>query len=778
MRKPVRTDGRVLAILLCAGNLALGAWCDDGHIAAHWQSAQVKADWLDRDARYTEADGAPFSTKHISEVIGRARDLATRILTDGNAQTIGSLVCGLVSLEGRLSSSVDSTPENRKQTYLEACRIAREIAFQNPLLNFDKLLFVKRHDARGVFHMCDQFYGFNAVPGGGLYILESPFGKTPSLRNILAGITVENGRLKGQELTAGSFLSPELTYDGKTVYFAYSECRGKDLEWKPESCFHIFRVNIDGSGLSQVTDGPWDDFDPCLLPNDRIVFISERRGGYLRCGRHCPTYTMFSMNEDGTDIQPFSYHETHEWQPSVNNDGMVAYTRWDYVDRDTNIAHHIWTCFPDGRDPRSFHGNYPQKRESRPWMEMNVRAIPGSRKYVAVAAAHHGHEFGTLVLIDPQLEDDGAQSQVTRLTPDVPFPEAERDIRPIAECMVYGTPWPLSEDDYICVYGADAKNRGIYWIDRHGNRELLYRDPAISCLSPIPLRPRPVPPLLPDLGEDGPATVAIMNVYDSDFDWPRDTKITALRIIQVLPKTTPPPNEPRIGVAEQTNARAVLGTVPVEPDGSAFFQMLPGKLVYFQALDERGMAVQSMRSATYAQPGERVTCQGCHEPKHRAMPEKSSSPLALRRAPSLITPDVDGSNPFSYVRLVQPVLDRNCVSCHQEKAAIDLDGAPDAPNGWTRSYANLAKDYSFYYHVSNGSIKDGIHGGSRSIPGQTGARAAQLLPYLDERHYGVKLADEDYHRVTLWLDCNSEFYGAYENTAGQSRGEIVKPSLE
>ena len=104
---------------------------------------------------------------------------------------------------------------------------------------------------------------------------------------------------------------------------------------------------------------------------------------------------------------------------------MLVYTRWDYVDRDTNIAHHIWTCFPDGRDPRSFHGNYPERRESRPWMEMDIRAIPGSHKFVATAGAHHGHAFGSLVLIDPRRADDGAMSQLERLTPEVPFPEAE-----------------------------------------------------------------------------------------------------------------------------------------------------------------------------------------------------------------------------------------------------------------------------------------------------------------------------------------------------------------
>jgi hypothetical protein len=339
------------------------------------------------------------------------------------------------------------------------------------------------------------------------------------------------------------------------------------------------------------------------------------------------------------------------------------------------------------------------------------------------------------------------------------------------------------------VYDAEAKNRGIYWIDRFGNKELIYRDPAISCISPIPLRARAMPPIIPsqtvqtaaELAQAGgkapAATIALTNVYDSDFRWPAGTKIAALRVIQVLPKSTYPPNQPRIGVADQTNARAVLGTVPVESDGSAYFQAPVGKEIYFQALDAHGMAVQSMRSGTYVHPGERLACQGCHEPKHRPPSQALGAPLAFRRSPSAIRPDVEGSHPFSYVRLVQPVLDRHCTACHREKRAVDLSGKIEGGYGWTRSYANLAAKYGFYFHVQNGAINTGVHGGARTVPGEFGARAARLLKYLDSGHYGVTLSKEERHRITLWLDCNSEFYGAYENTQAQARGEVVYPSL-
>jgi hypothetical protein len=754
-------------------------------------SVLVEADWI--------SDAPTFSIDDIQFHIQRARALADRLDAMAAAAPLRPLRIQLEEAAtevGALSALRDVAPETLKSLYLRVRQLGRKIAFCNPKLDIDRLLFLKRHDAVGVYHMCDQYYGCNAKPGGGLYLLTDPFGPQPRLRNLLADALVESGRLAGQRLDAGSFLSPEVSFDGETILFAYTQAqawekyRGQEAyEWTPECSYHIFGCRADGSGLVQLTDGSWNDFDPCFLPNGRIAFISERRGGYLRCGRHCPVYTLHSMEPDGSDIIKLSYHETHEWHPSVTNEGMLVYTRWDYVDRDTNIAHHIWTCYPDGRDPRSNHGNYPERRESRPWMEMSIRAIPDSQKFVAATGAHHGHAFGSLVIIDPWIEDDGAMSQLTRLTPQVPFPEAEGERDKIREYSAYGTPWPLSEDDFLCVYGRQGKNRGIYWIDRFGNRELIYLDPMINCLSPIPLQPRPRPPVIPDqthqtararqrVESDVPATIAIRNIYDSDFTWPAGTVIAAVRVIQVLPKTTPPPNEPRIGIGNQTNARAVLGTVPVEADGSVFFEAPPGKEVYFQALDPRGMAVQSMRSGTYVHPGETLMCQGCHEPKRRAPYPTESVPLAMQRPPSQLQPEMEGANPFNYVRLVQDVLDRNCVECHQREGAMGLTGEIEGPYGWTRSYNNLARKYGFFFDVSNGSLHTGVHGGSRSLAGQFGARAARLLDYMDQRHHGVELSDDDFRRLTLWLDCNSEFFGAYENTSAQSLGELVVPSLD
>jgi hypothetical protein len=274
------------------------------------------------------------------------------------------------------------------------------------------------------------------------------------------------------------------------------------------------------------------------------------------------------------------------------------------------------------------------------------------------------------------------------------------------------------------------------------------------------------------------AQVGVINVYNSRLPFPEDTTIKALRIIKLLPKTTPLINKPRIGYGNEKGARAVLGTVPVENDGSAYFRLPAGKAVYFQVLDERGLAVQSMRSDTYVHPGQRLLCRGCHEPRRSAPVVPGRLPLAFRRPPSRIQPDVEGSNPFSFPRLVQPVLERKCVACHEKEPK-----APDLRKGdWKKnpdyrytSYNNL-REYAFFF----GSFRNEYDPWTtpRTIPGRFGARASKLYEILRQGHHDTMLSKEDLHRITLWLDCNSDFFGSYENTQAQARGDIVLPTLE
>ncbi|HUS92751.1 MAG TPA: hypothetical protein VM695_12915 [Phycisphaerae bacterium] len=693
-------------------------------------------------------------------------------------------------------------PTAREALYMDLCRLRRQIALANPLLSFDQLLFLKTRRSRPG-HCCDQFFGVkvgSSGPTGGVYVLHDPFGPRPTLRNVLAESAIRNGRSEGRKLEDGSFLSPDVSWDGEVITFAHTLCKVtqavRTLDsragiWDPNGSYHLFRVRADGGDLRQLTDGGFNDFDPAWLPNGRIVFITERRGGYGRChGRPVPIYTLHSMNADGSDIVPISYHETNEWNPSVNHDGMIVYTRWDYVDRGDCIAHHPWVTAPDGRDSRSIQGNFPSARRARPDTEHDLRAIPGSRRYVATAAAHHGQSFGSLVLLDPDVEDDGAMAPLKRVTPDNGFPETQ------GGRAYYGTPWPLSEDYYLCVYGGQRHKDAVYLVDSFGNHVLIYLDPGIECLSPMPLAARPRPPVLPhatavgkpsgppmgpsaDAGrENAEGVVACINIYDGLMPWPEGTKITELRVIQLFPKATPSMDRPKISRWAESLCRGVLGTVPVEADGSAYFRVPAGKTLYFQVLDANGLAVQSMQSDTYLHPGERLTCQGCHEHRYRSPGVPATVPLALRRPPSTIRAEVDGAYPVSFPRLVQPVLDRKCVPCHKEsRKAPDLTASvaeslqARRAEGWTQSYKSLSS------HAFGRSGKPPSREDVRTVPGEFGAKASHLYKMLAAGHNKVDLTPEELRRITLWLDCNSNFFGAYFEEDKQIRGELVMPNL-
>ncbi len=725
--------------------------------------------------------------------------------------------------------SLDVVKE-RLGLFRDAYKLRRAIALKNPLLeNFDDILFIKRHynpePEREGNHMVDQFFGFHARPGGGLFLMKNAFSENPEIVDVLKDSVVQNGRLKGTKLdSTWGFLAPHLTYDGKQIYFAAADAKQPRhvYEWTTENAYHIFRVNIDGSELTQLTDGPWDDIDPCLLPNGRVAFISERRGGYGRChARPCPSYTLHSMNADGSDIVALSVHETNEWAPTVDRNGMIVYTRWDYVDRGFNQAHHPWITFSDGRDSRAIQGNYSEDQGSRPHFETSLKQVPDSNLFVGTASGHHTQNFGSIFLLDPMVQDDDVgddpMAPLQRVTPDQLFPEAE--IGTHGPPHNYGQPFPLSEDFFLVVYDAfsgsakgEANNYSIYLLDSFGNKVLLYRDKNISCQHPIPVMARTVPPVIPNqtfvglteeerarkvVPDELPktATVGLVDVYKTTRPFPEGSKIKELRVVQILPKTTVNANMPWIGFAGENGARKVLGTVPVEEDGSARFEAPVNVPFYMQALDENGVAVQTMRSATYVHPGETLTCLGCHEGRFNTNQNLDSvTPTAFTRAPSTITPDVKGSNPFNYPTLVQTILDKHCVDCHDQGAkegkTFELGRGPE-DQYFLSSYLNLRP---YVYVTGNGNANPSApvheqphHGGAwnaftpaKTMPGEFGANRSPLWKLLKEGHYDVNLSPEETRAFALWMDNNCDFFGAYEmeTVQAQRHGEVVTPTLE
>lgn len=668
-----------------------------------------------------------------------------------------------------------------KATYLRMRWAIRQMALASPLLDFDSILFVKR--APGTLpHISDQYYGWWSRPGGGIYVLEGFKGPSPRVRCLTEG------------WPAGNFLRPDLSYDGKRVLFAFcrhyphvSDMEKVDKTGLPEDAFYqIYEMNLDGSGVRRLTRGRYDDFDARYLPSGEIVFLSTRKGtflqcttantaatltqtlpdSYVRCGgdnkRPCAVYTLHIMAADGGDIRPISAFETFEYTPSIAEDGRILYTRWDYIDRFNGHFFSLWSVNQDGTNPQLVYGNYTVK----PQAVYEARSIPNSAKIIFTAAAHHSIEGGTLALLDRSRGEEG-EAPLTRLTPEVPFPETEA-----WHDTYYASPYPLSEDFYLTGWSThklpphagsgQIKNdrnpvnaMGIYLCDRFGNLELLYRDETISSMYPIPVRPRKKPPVQAsevDWNGAQEGNVLVQNVYQGLSGVTPGT-IKQIRIVAVPPKVQPHMNQPCIGVSAEDPGKYVLGTVPVAADGSAYVRIPSGVPVFFQALDDKGMAVQTMRSLTYVLPGQTLSCIGCHEPRDQA-PPSGRTPLAMQRGPSKLRRGPEGSWPLRFDRLVQPVLNRRCTECHSpgvadfKAARFDLT----EPNAYRNLMAFGEKDLERLAFEKD-----------KSEAGFGVARQSRLLALLsqDAAHREVRLDESDLERLATWMDTYAHSQGHF-----------------
>ena len=422
---------------------------------------------------------------------------------------------------------------------------------------------------------------------------------------------------------------------------------------------------------------------------------------------------------------------------------------------------------------------------------------------------------GSIILLDTSRGLDGP-APIERLTPDALFPESEAPVvsrgstvwhNPVGLSApptvppeaqrwpghCYRTPYPLSERYFLAAYSFDhligepdpnpANMFGLYLVDAFGNKELLYRDLNICSLWPMPLRARPAAPQLPPQGDpSGPkeGTFVVQNVYQS---WPPipPGSVRRLRIIQVLPKSTWHANDPTVGLPNISPGKQVLGTVPVEADGSAHFRAPSAVPLSFQALDESGEAVQVMRSIAYLQPGETTSCVGCHEPRTTA-PAQRHAAMASARGPSVIQPGPDGSNPLSYPILVQPVLDKRCVSCHgKDKPGGGVVLTGEAQGRYTVSYNALAPRVPYSDWASKPGDFRAVNSEPTSAPGFFGARGSSLTRLLRAGHYDVRLSPEDWDRLVTWMDANVLFYGTFDRAdqSRQQRGErIAGPKLQ
>jgi hypothetical protein len=749
-------------------NIALGKPATQSSIST-WSVAHTR----------TPAGPPAYPTaKAIERGLRLAEDLR------GRGVAVDADVAALQQIGERLKQlPADAGDDARRRLYLDARWAVRKLALRNPLIDFDAIVFAKAAPTQFP-HMSDQFYGWWSRPGGGVYVLTGFKGVEPRLRCLTS------------DMPAGSFIRPELSYDGKKILFAY--CRHYPHVWElkdkvtkpnlPEDAFyHIYEMNLDGSGRRQLTRGRYDDFDARYLPDGDIVFLSTRKGtflqcaaantaatatadlpdSYVRCGgdnyRPVPVFTLHTMDARGGNLRPTSAFENFEWTPAVANDGRILYTRWDYIDRFNGHFFSLWSTNPDGTNPQLVYGNYTV----RPQVVCEAVPIPGSPKLIFTASAHHSIIGGSLALLDRNRGTEET-APITRLTPEVPFPETEANVG-----AYYANPFPLSEEHYLvgwsnhklpphCRVDNSEQNpvnaMGLYLYDAFGNLTLLHRDPAISSSSPIAVRARPRPPARA-------ATVAaadanegrflLQDIYEGLSGVPRGA-VKSLRVIGVPPKVQPHMNKPNLGVSREDPGKFLLGTVPVEADGSAYFRVPSGVSVLFQALDADGLALQTMRSLTYVVPNQTLSCVGCHEARDTAPVASRALPLAARRAPSRLAPGPAGSWPLRYDQLVQPVLDKLCVSCHRpgsgDAVAAKFDLTP-------------AKSYDSLLNFAGKDLHTLAFEKDRSTVGDMPARKSKLLALFKgaQGHHDTRLDADSFNRLVMWMDLYAQRLGHYSD---------------
>lgn len=799
----------------------------DAQSGALSKSRAVAQYILDPEALVHPTDRSPLDVE-----LRRSRALLNRLKSMGGVENIEAFEKQIEAFAVRGTTGLSKkSAVSEQELYVQLRKVRRQLALSNPLIDFDAMLFTR--GTMGSSAVQNFHHARRAYNTGPIMRLSGIQSDNITVRDFSSEIVIQQGRYKGKRLGQGSFYTLDLDYDGQTLVFEWNAGAGRgeytgdpdkkvysNYQYSPDNTWKLFKVNMDGSDCIQLTDSDrYCDVYPCWLPNGRIVFSSNRRGACTRCqhnfrGTKQVCCTMYSVAGDGTDLFPISYHETTEEFPRVTNDGQIVYTRWDYIDRDFMAGHTIWFCTADGRDPRSPHGNYPlphytmsrddpyyepwkwyqfkDMRYTTPWAEFCIRPIPGSQRFAAIANIHHGNLRGPIILIDPTVRDDSRMSQVEMVTPGC-LPHECEQCEPCEgpgagdhSTDLYTFPWPLSEDFFIV---ANEKTHSLVLLDRFGNEDVLYATSSTGTqpFFAIPIKPRTRPPVTPTATWQGKryganghtrARISVSNIYASDFEWPEGTIIKELRIVQVFPRPWKSPihKEPKLGFMGGGLARMPLGTVPVESDGSVYCEAPVRCEIYFQALDERGVAVQSMRSGTYVHPGEHLSCLGCHEDKW-TMPTVPKAPLAMKRAPSRLEPEVGGVEPVNYHRLVRPVLESTCIPCHVENNT----GIQSADYGSLRNQA-----FFFHGQGSNSSLTLG-HGGHRTKPGAFGAMYSPIGKALlgdnhQQRMKEGKFTAEDMRRITLWLDANSLEFSCYSREQAdidaQRNGEIRYPSLD
>ena len=634
--------------------------------------------------------------------------------------------------------------------------IQREALLANPLLDFDRLLVIRRRDDR--LGLPTNYNSNSDLP---------PTGYENTLLSL---------GLPGRESAIETVFTPEgnafigdldLHYDAERLLLSTPNAEGR---------WGIAELDLTTRTLTRlplIDEPDVHNYDACYLPDERIVFCSTAPFIGVPCiGGHSKVTNLYLRDQDGR-IRRLTHDQDHNWCPAVLNNGRILYQRWEYADIAHTFMRILFHANPDGSQQMEYYGS----NSFWPTAMFYARPIPGHpTKIVTVVGGHHdAPRQGELVILDPARGRHEADGAVQRI------PGYGKPVDPVILDGLIGSSWPrflhpcpLSEH-YVIVSCKPSKTAlwGVYLVDVFDNFVLLHEEPGWAMLEPTPWRKTARPPAVPDLTEPGKttATVVLADVYRGPGleGVPRGA-VRALRVAGYEFTFHGFGGEPdRVGLDGPWDVRRILGTVPVEADGSAHFEVPASTPICVQPLDAEGKALALMRSWFTAAPGEALACVGCHEKQNMTVPA-DSRPLAARRAPSAITPWYGPARNFSFEREVQPVLDAFCVGCHNDSpgAAFDLTARP---------VDRVPSDFEMHFSPSYMQLRRWVHtptleSDAHMLPPRAfHADTSKLVQILRDDHYGVRLTPEAWDRLITWIDLNAPFHGSWKETVAYNPGK-------
>ncbi len=641
----------------------------------------------------------------------------------------------------------------------ELLTLKREIMLANPLLDGDKILVARyRLGDKARKAMAPDL---GTAPNNWSSLLSSRRRGYDAEIAVLSGLRGERHMQTVYKPESDVPVSDiQLHWDAGRILFSSLDSARK---------WNIYEVGIDGKGLRQAITIDEPDLEFCdanYLPDGRIVATTNIGYNGVPCVHgDDKVANLVSYDPQTGRMQRLTFDQDGNWNPVVIPNGRILYTRWEYTDLTHYFSRMVMHMNPDGTENKALYGSGSYFPNST----FDVKPVSNTNnRFIGIVSGHHGiARSGRLILFDPAKGRQEEKGMIQEL------PFSTRPIVPeIKDELVDGVwpqfikPYPLNETYYLVAAKPypDAL-WGIYLTDTFDNLTLIAETEGEGFISPIPVRQTETPPVIPSKIKPGEktATVFIQDIYEGEGTQgvPRGT-VKALRVFAYeYAYVKAPSDHDAQGIQSGWDIKRVLGTVPVEADGSALFTIPANTPVSLQPLDEHGAAVQWMRSWIAGMPGEIVSCIGCHE-------DQNKIPIPKRTMASQITPHrlqqpEGGVRPFTFRLEVQPVLDRHCVSCHNGEKDIP-DFRKDRMVVYKRGIATKIERHfdQSYLDLHPYVYRQGPEADIRVLkPYEYYVNNSELIRLLENGHHGVTLPDADRRTLYTWIDLNVPYFGAF-----------------